>query len=211
MKKFTLLKGSSLAAVAVALAMPSVTIVQANAQDDTIVVTGSRIKRQSQFDLPSPIETVGAEDISKIGAKNIADITQTLTINTGAENNPDAFTQNSTTGTSNINLRGLGVQSTLVLLNGRRQVRTATTNNQGVQFVDTSSLVPLIAVDRVEILKDGASAIYGSDAVAGVANFLTYDDYDGIKLNGQYQTVTGTGDADEYVVQGMWGKTFRWG
>jgi len=131
-----------------------------------------------------------------------------LTINTGSENNPDAFTQNVTTGTSNINLRGLGVQSTLVLLDGRRQVLSAATTNSGFQFVDTASLVPLIAVENVEILKDGASATYGSDAVAGVANFTTVKNFDGVRLNGQYQIVAGQGNADEIVLQGLVGKNF---
>ncbi|MCI5045795.1 MAG: TonB-dependent receptor [Aquisalinus sp.] len=211
MKKINWLKSSSMAAVAVALAVPATGFTAASAQDDEIIVTGSFIKRQSQADLPSPIQTVGSEQIDAVGAKNIADITQTLTINTGAQNSPDAFTQNSTTGTSSINLRGLGLSSTLVLLNGKRQVLTATTTNDGLQFVDTSSLVPLIAVDRLEILKDGASATYGSDAVAGVANFITYDSYEGVRLNGQYQTTTGTGDSDEYLLQGLFGKNLERG
>lgn len=211
MKKINWLKSSSMAAVAVALAVPATGFTAANAQEDEIVVTGSFLKRQSQADLPSPIQTVGSEQIDAVGAKNIADLTQTLTINTGAQNNPDAFTQNSTTGTSSINLRGLGLSSTLVLLNGKRQVLTATTTNDGLQFVDTSSLVPLIAVDRLDILKDGASATYGSDAVAGVANFITYNSYEGVRLNGQYQTIAGTGDSDEYLMQGLFGKNFERG
>jgi len=155
--------------------------------------------------------TVSEADLSSIGAKNIADLTQTLTINTGSENNPDAFTQNVTTGTSNINLRGLGVQSTLVLLDGRRQVLSAATTNAGFQFVDTSSLVPLIAIENVDILKDGASATYGSDAVAGVANFTTVKNFEGVRLNGQYQIVAGEGNADEIVLQGLVGKNFKRG
>lgn len=121
------------------------------AEDEVIVVTGSYLRTKAQADLASPLQTVTAADIDAIGAQNIADLTQTLTINTGAQNNPDAFTQNQTTGTSSINLRGLGVGSTLVLLNGRRQVLTATQTNDGVSFVDTASLVPLIAIERAEI------------------------------------------------------------
>jgi iron complex outermembrane receptor protein len=207
MKKPTLLKSCSLLAVAAAVAMPAYAP-SAFAQDDEIVIIGSRLKRDAQADLPSPVQNVGSDDIAATGAKNIADITQTLTINTGAQNNPDAFTQNSTTGTSSINLRGLGLASTLVLMNGKRQVLTATTTNDGLQFVDTSSLVPMIAVDNIEILKDGASAIYGSDAVAGVVNFQTVDDFDGVRLSADYQAVTGEGKSDEYLVQGMWGTNF---
>ena len=194
------------AATAIAAAAPAAYAQSGPAAtDDEIVVTGSRIKRKSQLDLPSPLATVGSEDIAAIGATDISDITQTLTINTGAENRPDAFSQNGTVGTSSINLRGLGLSSTLVLLNGKRQVLTAQTNNAGVQFVDTSSLVPLIAVDRVEILKDGASAIYGSDAVAGVVNFITKDDFEGVQLSADYQFASYDSDVNEVNLQALFG------
>ncbi|MEL7488400.1 MAG: TonB-dependent receptor, partial [Pseudomonadota bacterium] len=143
-----------------------------------------------------------------IGAQNIGDLTQTLTINSGAQNNPDAFTQNATTGTSNINLRGLGVGSTLVLLNGKRQVLSGSPTNDGINFVDTSSLVPLIAIDRVEYLLDGASALYGSDAVAGVVNFITRENYDGVLLSGNYTNHQSEGRYDEFNIQGLIGKDF---
>ena len=191
------------------LAIPSaIATAQDGEEDDTIVVTGSFIKRKNQADLPSPLQTVGASDINDIGAQNIGDITQTLTINTGAQNNPDAFTQNATTGTSNINLRGLGVGSTLVLLNGHRQVLSGAPTNDGVNFVDTNSLIPMIAIDRVEILKDGATALYGSDAVAGVVNFVTRENYDGILLSGNYTAHQSEGDYDEFNIQGLIGKDF---
>lgn len=185
----------------------------AQAQDDQqegayieeIVTTGSYIRRKTQFDSPSPIEIIGADDIAATGAKNIGDITQTLTINTGSENNPDAFTQNSTTGSSNFNLRGLGVSSTLVLLNGQRQVLMGLPTNTGLNFVDTSSLVPMIAVASIEILKDGAAALYGSDAVAGVVNFKTRDNFEGLELSGDYQYVADDGDSSEFVVQALMG------
>ena len=117
---------------------------------ELILVTGSFVRRSENFESPSPLAVVDSVAIDSIGAKNIADITQTLTINSGAENNPDAFTQNATAGTSNINLRGLGVASTLVMLNSRRQVVNSQQTNEGLNFVDTSSLVPMIAIDRVE-------------------------------------------------------------
>ncbi len=178
---------------------------------DEVITVGTLIKRQVQADRSSPVVSFDAAEIDSVGAKSIADLTQTLTINTGAENNPDAFTQSGTTGTSNINLRGLGVQSTLVLLNGRRQVLSGAVTNAGFNFVDTASLVPLIAVENLEILKDGASAIYGSDAVAGVANFTTYDNFDGLRLSAQYQTIAGEGSSDEILLQALAGKNFERG
>jgi len=192
-------------------AAPQTSFAQAAGADDTIVVTGSFIRRQSQADLPSPLQTVGQSDIKAIGANNFADVTQTLTINTGAQNNPDAFTQNATTGTTNINLRGLGVGSTLVLLNGKRQVLSGAPTNDGVNFVDTSALTPMIAIDRIEILKDGASSLYGSDAVAGVVNFITRENYDGILLSGNYLSHQSQGDYNEFNIQGLVGKDFERG
>ncbi len=200
-------------ACAPALAQETVPVNEGGAEEDArtlerVVVTGSLIRRQSQADLASPLDTFSSVDLDNIGAQNLADLTQTLTINTGAQNNPDAFTQGGTTGTSNINLRGLGVGSTLVLLNGKRQTLSAAPTNDGVSFVDTASLVPLIAVERVEILKDGASTLYGSDAVAGVANFITREDYEGVLFSGDYTVHDSEGDYSEYNLQALAGKSF---
>lgn len=156
---------------------------------EEIVVTGSYIRRESQFDSPSPLTTIGFEDIANLGVNEISDIIERMTINTGSQNNPDAFTQNASTGTTNINLRGLGVNSTLVMLNSRRQVHSAVTTNRGNNFVDTSALPPMIAFDRIETLKDGATALYGSDAVAGVVNFITRSDFEGLDVQIDVQTV----------------------
>jgi outer membrane receptor protein involved in Fe transport len=181
----------------------------AQAQDDDelieeIIVTGAYLKRKSQFDQPSPISVLGSEDLNAIGAATLDEITDSLTFNTGSENNPDAFTQNFTTGTTNINLRGLGVGSTLVLLNSRRQVQGAGATDKGENFVDTASLVPMIAVDRVETLKDGAASLYGTDAVAGVVNFITRNDFRGFEARTSYQTTTDD-DQTDLEVSAIWG------
>ncbi|WJG10751.1 TonB-dependent receptor [Aliiglaciecola sp. LCG003] len=191
------------------LAIPQYAVAQEQEQDgnseiELIMVTGSFVRRSENFESPSPLAVIDSVAIDAIGAKNIADITQTLTINSGSQNNPDAFTQNATAGTSNINLRGLGVASTLVLLNNRRQVVNAQPTNDGLNFVDTSSLVPMIAINRMEVVKDGASALYGSDAVAGVVNFITKRNYDGAMMSFDYQDGA-HGDNKEYVIQGLWG------
>ena len=163
---------------ATAIAVPAA----AQEQIEEVIVTGSYIRRPSQFDSPSPLVNVTSDDLAATGANDVGRVLEDLTINTGSQNNPDAFTQNFTTGTSNINLRGLGVSSTLVLLNGRRQTQSAVTTDRGENFVDTSSLPPMIAFERIEILKDGATALYGSEAVAGVANFITRGDFLGFDL-----------------------------
>lgn len=211
MKMKTKLTALALAISAQLLATSNIAVAQEQeAKEDKnielIMVTGSFVRRSENFESPSPLAVVDSVSIDAIGAKSISDITQTLTINTGAQNNPDAFTQNATAGTSNINLRGLGVASTLVLLNNKRQVVNAQQTNDGLNFVDTSSLVPMIAIGRMEVVKDGASALYGSDAVAGVVNFITRQDYDGAKITAEYQDGA-HGDNKEYVLQGLWGAT----
>ena len=158
---------------------------------EEVIVTGSFIRRPSQFDAPSPLITIGRDEMGASGAAEIGDIIEDLTINSGSQNNPDAFTQNFSTGTSNINLRGLGVSSSLVLINGRRQTQSAVATDRGENFVDTSSLPPMIAFDRIEILKDGATALYGSEAVAGVVNFMTRSDFRGFEIELDLQTVDG--------------------
>ena len=137
---------------------------------DEIVVTGSYIKTSSKSGT-SAVDVIFREEIEGIGAFLASDITKNLSINSGSENNTDAFTSGNTQGTSNINLRGIGLSSTLVLINGRRQTVTGATSNDGSVFVNTS-IVPLIALERVEVLKEGAASIYGSDAVAGVVNYI---------------------------------------
>ena len=133
--------------------------------------------------------TLSADDLAATGANDVGEVIEDLTINTGSQNNPDAFTQNFTTGTSNVNLRGLGVSSTLVLVNGRRQTQSAAATDRGENFVDTSSLPPMIAFERIELLKDGATALYGSEAVAGVVNFITRSDFEGFDLELGVQSV----------------------
>ena len=173
-----------------------------NSQDSSlveeVVVTGTHIRRSSQQYSISPLSTIDSDDIAIQGAKDITDLIRNLTINTGAELNVSGLNQPQTAGTSQVNLRGLGLGSTLVLVNGRRQTLSAVAKqDDGASFVDTNSLVPMIMIDRVDILKDGASATYGSDAVAGVANFITYKNFEGIKFNAEYQTQNGSGSYDE--------------
>lgn len=195
------------------LALASQTaLAQSDSEDDAeekvieeVITTGTYIRGRTQSDSASPLTVVGVEKLRNIGAANFADLTQTLTINNGAQNNPDAFTQNSTTGTETMNLRGLGVASTLILLNGRRQTSSGALTNDGVSFVDTAALIPQIATQRVEILKDGAAALYGSDAVAGVVNFITDDTFEGIETRVRYSTLTDEGSNEDFLAEAKLG------
>ena len=141
----------------------------ASGAGEELVVTGSRIKRTS-FATPSAVEVVDRKQLAATGAQRMGDVVKNMDINSGSEFNTDVST--AAAGTANFNLRGLGLSSTLVLLNGRRLVQTATASTDGSNFVDINT-IPVSAIERIEILKGGASAIYGSDAVAGVVNIIT--------------------------------------
>ncbi len=172
---------------------------------EEVVVLGSRIKRKSQAATSTPLASFGTDDLKNIGAKDTRDLIQTLTINSGSQNNSDNLSQNFTVGTSNVNLRGLGVSSTLVLLNGKRQVTSSVVTDEGASFVDTASLVPALAIERVDILKDGASALYGSDAVAGVANFVTRDSFNGVEIELESRSRTSNGSQDDTNIDFVYG------
>ncbi len=174
---------------------------------EEVIVTGSYIQRSS-FDSSSPLDLIGQEDIAKSGAISIKDIAQNLTYNLGSENFPDTLRSGATTGTENLNLRGLGLNSTLVLMNGRRQAEAPNLTNDGVAFVDTASMMPTIAIERMEVLKDGAAALYGSDAISGVVNFITRSDFRGFEFQADYQTITSAEDYDrprDWNIQGIVG------
>jgi iron complex outermembrane receptor protein len=176
----------------------------ANAQQDVeeVMVTGSYIKG-SVTDGASPVEVIDREEIENIGAVSIADITRNLSVNSGSENASDSFTQGSTQGTSNVNLRGLGLSSTLILIDGRRQTLTGATANDGSAFVNTNA-IPVVALERVEVLKEGAAAVYGSDAVAGVVNYIFRRDFTGVEFEMSSQEADISGQTDDRVSV-IWG------
>ncbi len=118
--------------------------VETDSSIEEIVVTGSYLKT-SPTDGASPIDVIDRDAIENFGANTVADLVRNLASNSGSENVPDSFTSGSTQGTSNINLRGLGLSSTLVLIDGRRQTVAGATANDGSVFVNTS-IIPLIAI-----------------------------------------------------------------
>ena len=140
---------------------------------EEVIVTGSRIKRDS-FSSSTPIDMVLTEDASLQGIADVGALLQSTTIAAGSSQvtaaTSTAFVQNGGTGAQTLSLRGLGANRTLTLLNGRR-VGPAGVRG-GVSAFDLN-VIPLAVIERVEILKDGASSIYGSDAVAGVVNIIT--------------------------------------
>jgi iron complex outermembrane receptor protein len=169
---------------------------------EEVVVTGSYIKG-SPTDGASPVELYDRTTIEAIGAVNVADITANMAVNSGSENNADSFTSGATQGRTNVNLRGLGLSSTLVLFDGRRQTVAGATANDGSVFVDTSS-IPVIALERVEVLKEGAASVYGSDAVAGVVNYIFRRDFTGFEVDLTHQE-TDLGSQEDDRASFIWG------
>ncbi len=144
-----------------------------------IEITGSNIKR-IDAETASPVQIVSRDDIEKSGKASVAELLQTLAVD-NAGSVPTTFSNGFSAGGAGVSLRGLGVASTLVLLNGRRVASYGLADDGQKVFVDLN-LIPLEAVERVEILKDGASAIYGSDAIAGVVNVILRKEFRGTTL-----------------------------
>jgi iron complex outermembrane recepter protein len=157
---------------------------QADAPMARVEVTGSSIKRL-ESEQALPVTVVKAEDIVKQGMTTLADLMMALPESNSLQ------PSNAGSGT-NVNLRGLGVNRTLVLLNGRRLANEATAD--GFQSLD---IIPISALARVEILRDGASSMYGSDAIGGVVNFITKRSYNGVQLSGQIVKPERSGGGDE--------------
>src|SRR3954469_19583683 len=151
---------------------------------EKIEVTGSNIKR-IEGETALPVQIITREEIEKTGALTTEQFLQTLSVAVSNNNNTAATNSGSATGAiSSVSLRGLGSNRTLVLVNGRRMPAYGTITDSVSVDVNT---IPLAAVERVEILKDGASAIYGSDAIAGVVNFILRRDFQGAEFNVKYQ------------------------
>lgn len=160
---------------------------------DKYQVTGTHIKR-SDLEGPAPVVVIDRDEIDKSGATSLYQVLADLTINSGLMLNENKALS-TTPGSAGINLRGLGQDATLILLNGRRMTNYPYPLNTTDNFVDLNS-IPLSAIERVEVLKDGASAIYGSDAMAGVINIILRQDYDSAEISASYG-VSSEGDADE--------------
>eukprot|EP01034_Spumella_vulgaris_P037346 gene37346-46080_t len=151
----------------------------AGANVQRVEITGSSIKRATA-ETASPIQLIGREELLKSGKATVAEYLQTLTVD-GAGSLPTGFGNGFAAGSTAISLRGLGATSTLVLLNGRRMAPFARADDGQKSFTDLST-VPMQIVERIEILKDGASSTYGADAIAGVVNIILRKDFEGLQV-----------------------------
>ncbi|EHR72323.1 outer membrane cobalamin receptor protein [Burkholderiales bacterium JOSHI_001] len=167
------------------LALSALVAVPALAQDgQRVEITGSNIRR-AQAETASPVQIISKQEIEQSGKGNVAEYLQTLTAD-GQGSVPFTYGRGFSGATSaGISLRGLGANATLVLVNGRRMASAVLADDAQRSYVDLNQ-IPLEAVDRVEVLKDGASSIYGSDAVAGVVNIILKKGFSGTTLKATY-------------------------
>jgi iron complex outermembrane recepter protein len=167
----------------------------------TIVVTGSYIHR-TDAETPSPVSVISEEEIRKSGLTSISDVIRTSAADNGGSLS-QAFSGAMAGGASGVSLRGLSVDATLVLVDGHRMAPYPLADDGQRSFVDISSL-PMGIVERVEVLKDGASALYGSDAIAGVVNVILKKQFVGMEVDG---TVGASykGDGITQRLSALWG------
>ncbi len=195
--RFALLSGAAAAA-----ALPAS---QAVAQDESadglgeIVVTGTRIRRVDQ-ETASPVQVVNAAAIAESGVQTLGDLLSRIPAIGGQATNPST-NNGGGDGASNVELRGLGVERTLVLVNGRRYGALGNLTSA----VDVNS-IPVNMIERVEVLKQGAGAIYGSDAIGGVVNFITKTNQEGAELSVDYGK-SNMGDGERKGLSMSWGTT----
>ncbi len=194
-------------ALASALAIPLSAFAAEEGEEDEnkITITGSHIKRTDQ-EGPSPVTSLSAEDIALTGVTDIIGLFTKLPISgQGTFSTQGNSSDDTANGGSSVSLRGLGADSTLILINGRRVSVSPFAKGIDTAFVDINN-IPLAAIERVDILKDGASATYGSDAIAGVINIILKSNFNGMELSGKIgSTADGGGDESNFSL--LWGSS----
>ena len=188
---FRAIKGV-IATAAISSSFSTVSIAQdTQAQVEEIVVTGSRIQRATDANSATPISVFDAAQLEQSGQTTLEDFLQDVPSMTGGQ--LGSSVNNGSAGLATVSLRGLGSARTLILMNGRRLSSAA-----GATGVVDLNTIPTSVIERVEILRDGASTIYGSDAIAGVINIITRKNFEGAELTADYGAST-HGDGDEYL------------
>ena len=182
------------------LSTPFYVSAQQDSQVEEVVVTGSYIRRSEGIIAASPITSLTADDITDQGTLNMAQIVQNMTFNNGSGVTNSIQASGASSNSAAFNLRGLGTRATLQLIDGKR------VTNSNVQW-----LMPSIAIQRLDIVTDGAAALYGTDAVAGVINMLPYKTYEGLKIEHFNETdnnglFNGKGDFRDQTTSFLWGK-----
>jgi len=166
---------------------------QGQAEVEEVVVTGSYIRRSEGFTQASQVTQLSADDLLDEGTLNLGEVIQNMSFVGGPSSSITNTIQGTSSRSSTIDLRGLGPRSTLTLLDGKR-----------VADENVNAMLPTIAIQRLDIVADGAAALYGNEAVAGVVNFVPYKSYDGLKVE-TYGEQDSRGDYDEESAQFLWG------
>ncbi|HKQ83129.1 MAG TPA: TonB-dependent receptor plug domain-containing protein, partial [Steroidobacteraceae bacterium] len=169
---------------------------------EEVIVTGSRIARP-EVEASTPVQVISAQAIEQHGSQNVTDILAQLpVVGTATYSRANSNFTTFGNGVSTINLRNMGDKRTLVLVNGRRLV----SGIGGDSTVDINN-IPVDLLKSVEVMTGGASAVYGSEAVAGVVNFILEDNFDGLKFRGQTGR-TSHGDNDRQLFSLTGGRNF---
>jgi len=175
---------------------------------EEVVVTGSFI-RGTPLDAPSPVQVIDRASIEAQGASAIWDVIRNLEVNQGSDTSVAGTNDaGQLAGTASVNLRNLGGNSTLTLINGKRFTPAAVVTSSGQESVDLNS-IPVVMTERIEVLTDGGSALYGSDAVAGVVNVIMRTDFEGLELYTEAQGIADAGGSYEQTFRGIWGGSFN--
>jgi iron complex outermembrane receptor protein len=162
------------------------------AEVEELVVTGTLLKNTEQDS--SPIDIISEEDYKNFNISNISEISKYLSSSSGSHfqsNTLDGVDQ----GMAAITLRGLDQASTLLLINSKRQTFAGTPSNEGEGYID-ANIIPEIALKRIEVLKEGATSLYGSDAVAGVINIITHKSFSGLKVEAGHKKTSNYNQTD---------------
>jgi outer membrane receptor protein involved in Fe transport len=189
---------------ALAAALATAVAFAADETMEEIVATGTRIPHGPDFNSASPLTVIDRDDIDKSGYTNLQQLLEkSPTAGNGTFSTRGNNQDSTANGAAAVSLRGLGADATLVLVNGRRVAISSFAEGVTTNFVDINNL-PVSAIERVEVLKDGASAVYGSDAVAGVVNVILRRDFEGLEISGGFGDTTER-DSAERTLSAIWG------
>lgn len=203
MRKVGYLAGGSALAIALSLGLSSTALAQEPTEVEAVVVTGSLI-RGTPEDAALPVDVIGAEELAKQGSPTTVDLIKSLSVSNGVLGDTNQFDSRAqgSEGSGSVNLRGLGPTRTLVLINGKRMAINPFAL-AGAGAVDTN-VIPVAAIGRIEVLKDGAAATYGSDAIGGVVNFITRKSFQGVETSASYRNIDGSdGDYTFSIIGGF--------
>ena len=176
--------------------------VEAAEEIEEILVTGTWIPGTPE-DAPLPVTRVSREELFAEGAPGVIELMRNLSFSQGADGESDQYGTRTGADRATINLRGLGPSRSLVLLNSRRLPWSPGSIPDQAQLLVDVNLLPEAALERIEILRDGAAATYGSDAIAGVLNFITRSDFEGLEVEGRYKAIEGSdGDYRAALIAG---------